>query len=168
VEAGRLQTLARQVTPSNVMEVRLELEPALAALAAQRAARDELATLRRSMIATLEAGDPAAYDAADEVFHFKIAELAHNPLFLMIYQSIREVRRHAGWTDRRREMLSPDRIARLADQHRCLFADIAGRRPEFAARGMEEHLIAVSTLMLRPRPSARVGLEPAGSGGESR
>ena len=159
VETGTLQTLARQVTPFNIMEVRLELEPALAALAAQRASSDELATLERLMQTTLGVADTAGYEAADEIFHFKIAELAHNPLFLTIYQSIRAVRRNAQWTDRRRETYSAERIAQLARQHEKLCQHIADRSSGLAAQLMEEHLITVSSVMHRERPSAH--LRPA-------
>ncbi len=148
---GGLETLARLVTPQNVMEVRLEVEPALAAHAAQRATPDEIDLLGRLMRATLQPEDLRAYETADDIFHFKIAELAHNPLFLTIYQSIRSVRRLAQWTDRRRETLSSDRIAELGVQHEQLFDHIANRRSRAAAEVMEQHLITVSNAMLRDR-----------------
>jgi len=148
---GGIETLARQVTPHNLMEVRMEIEPALAALAAQRATSEELSVLERLMQATLSPGEVRAYETADDIFHFKIAELAHNPLFLTIHQSIRSVRRHAQWTVRRRETFSPERIAALGRQHQDLFAHIAGRRPSEAAAEMERHLLAVSSTMLRVR-----------------
>ena len=149
VQINSLQTLARQVTPQNVLEVQLEVEPALAALAAERATSCELGTLDRMMRATLCAANMAAYEAADDVFHFRIAELAHNPLFLTVFQAIRAVRRHAHWTDRRREMHSAERIARLGRQHESLFRHIADRAPGPAAEQMEEHLITVSTMLRR-------------------
>ena len=159
--AGGLGTLARQVTPHNLMEVRMEIEPALAALAAQRATADELAVLERLMRATLAPEDLRAYETADDIFHFKIAELAHNPLFLTIHQSIRSVRRHAQWTARRRETLSAERLADLGAQHVALFDRIAARHSDDAAAEMERHLLSVSSAMLRQRRSE------ASSGGRS-
>lgn len=148
---GGIETLVRCVTPHNLMEVRLEIEPALAAHAAQRATPEELVVLERLMQATLTPDDPRGYETADDIFHFKIAELAHNPLFLTIHQSIRAVRRHAQWTDRRRETLSAERITTLGRQHAALYAHIAGRRPAEAAAEMEQHLLTVSSTMLRVR-----------------
>ncbi|KAF0676071.1 FadR/GntR family transcriptional regulator [Profundibacterium mesophilum] len=149
--AGAVRTLARQVTPQNVMEVRLEVEPALAALAAQRASAEELQLLRRLMGATLRAQDVRSYETADDIFHFKIAELAHNPLFLTIHQSIRSVRRHAQWTSRRRATMTPERLAELGRQHEELVTHISERRSAAAAGAMERHLITVSNAMLRER-----------------
>ena len=148
---GSIDALVREVTPHNLMEVRLEIEPALAALAAQRATPEELATLERLMRATLAPEDVRSYETADDIFHFKIAELAHNPLILAIHQTIRTVRRHAQWTDRRRETLSSERIALLGQQHETMFGHIAGRRPAEAAAEMERHLVSVSSTMLRVR-----------------
>ncbi|QDY70987.1 FadR/GntR family transcriptional regulator [Qingshengfaniella alkalisoli] len=151
----RIRTLAKDVTPHNVMEVRLEIEPALSALAAQRATGEELRQLGRLLDRTIDARDPKEYDTADEVFHFKIAELAHNPLFLTIYQSIRALRRSADWTEKRQESHSVDMIARLGVQHQNLFQKIEQRQSAEAARHMEEHLLTVSNVMLRTR---RIGV----------
>jgi len=164
---GGIDALVRHVTPHNLMEVRMEIEPALAALAAQRATAEELRVLERLMQATLSPDEVRAYETADDIFHFKIAELAHNPLFLTIHQSIRTVRRYAQWTDRRRETLSRERIAQLGQKHEALFDHIAGRRPAEAAAEMEQHLLSVSSTMLRMRrheSGAAAGLE-AGRGG---
>lgn len=151
VESGNFRILARRVTPQDVMEARLEVEPALAALAAQRASRDEIKMLDRLTRATFEASDTAGYDIADDVFHYKIAELAHNPLFLTIYQSISTVRKHADWTSRRHETYSKKMIEQLVRQHEDLFRSIAARDPRAAAETMEKHLITVSNAMLRGR-----------------
>lgn len=151
LEVAGHEAISRQVTPQNVMEVRIEVEPALAALAAQRASRPELESLERLMQATLSIDDPAAYEAADEVFHYRIAELAHNPLFLSIYQSVRAVRRRARWTDARRLTHSPRRIVLLGRQHESLTRAIASRDSAEAAHLMEEHLMTVSNAMLRNR-----------------
>jgi len=150
-ESGNFRILARRVTPQDGMEVRLEVEPALAALAAQRASRSEIKMLERLAQATFDTCDSAGYDVADDVFHYKIAESAHNPLFLTLYQSISTVRKHADWTSRRRETYSKTMIEQLVQQHRDLFQSIASRDPRAAAEAMEKHLITVSNAMLRGR-----------------
>lgn len=150
-ETGKLEVLARNVTPQNLMEVRLEIEPALAALAATRATRAEIVTLERLTEATFQAPNQQSYDKADDKFHFAIAKLAHNPLFLMIYQSVRTVRQHAAWTSRRKKSHSPERIEQLSTQHRALFHHISNRDTNAAALQMEQHLVTVSNVMLRER-----------------
>lgn len=151
VGASPFRAVAAKVMPRDVMEVRLEIEPALAALAARRASSKELKTLEQLMQATLEASDTQAYGVADDIFHYKIAELAHNPLFLTVYDSIRAVRRQAEWTRRRETRYSASTLTRLGEQHEQLFSSISTRDSRAAAEIMETHLLSVSNAMLRDR-----------------
>ncbi|WP_235963038.1 FadR/GntR family transcriptional regulator [Ruegeria haliotis] len=151
VGASPFRAVAAKVMPRDVMEVRLEIEPALAALAAQRASSKELKTLEQLTQATLEASDTQAYGVADDIFHYKIAEMAHNPLFLTVYDSIREVRRQSEWTRQRETRYSASTLTRLGEQHEQLFSSISARDSQAAAQIMETHLLSVSNAMLRNR-----------------
>ncbi len=151
VGASPFRAVAAKVMPRDVMEVRLEIEPALAALAAQRATVKELKTLEQLTQATLDAADTQAYGVADDIFHYKIAEMAHNPLFLTVYDSIRAVRRQAEWTRQRETRYSPSTLVRLGEQHQQLFSSISARNSQAAAETMETHLLSVSNAMLRDR-----------------
>jgi DNA-binding FadR family transcriptional regulator len=149
--ADSLRHLARQVTPSDIMEVRLEVEPALAALAADRARPQEIERLEQLMRATLNLSNPDDYEAADDKFHYKIAETARNPLFLTVYESIRAVRREVAWTSRRRNYHSPETLQILGEQHLTLANAITRRDSLGAAAAMEQHLLTVSKTLLRDR-----------------
>lgn len=151
VGASPFRAVAAKVMPRDVMEVRLEIEPALAALAAQRATSKELKTLEQLTQATLDAADTQAYGLADDIFHYKIAELAHNPLFLTVYDSIRAVRRQSEWTRQRETRYSASTLTRLGEQHEQLFSTISARNSQAAAQTMETHLLSVSNAMLRDR-----------------
>ncbi|ASM73068.1 MULTISPECIES: FadR/GntR family transcriptional regulator [Roseobacteraceae] len=146
-----LRSLARQVTPRDVMEVRLEVEPALAALAADRAQPQEVVLLDQLMRATLDLTNMDAYEAADDLFHYKIAETARNPLFLTVYESIRAVRRNAAWTAQRRNTYSAQTLHLLGEQHKTLADAISRRDSRGAAAAMEQHLLTVSNALLRDR-----------------
>ena len=156
VGASPFRAVAAKVMPRDVMEVRLEIEPALAALAAQRATLKELKTLEQLTQATLDAADTQAYGVADDVFHYKIAEMAHNPLFLTVYDSIRAVRRQTEWMRQRETHYSPSTLIRLGEQHQQLFRNISARNSRVAAETMETHLLSVSNAMLRDRSYGQV------------
>ncbi|SPJ26350.1 FadR/GntR family transcriptional regulator [Palleronia abyssalis] len=142
-----LGRVAREATPQDIMEVRLQIEPALAAHAASRARNEDLARLEQLMQATIDLSERAAYDAADEIFHYNIAVAARNPLFLEVYDSIRTVRRLASWGDIRRESHTPQVMARFGEQHRALFRAIQSRNGTMAAQLMEEHLLDVNRMV---------------------
>ena len=147
--SGPLGRLARAVTPHDIMEVRLEVEPALAAHAASRARPDDLARLEQFMRATLTATEPHSYETADDVFHYHIALAAKNPLFLEIFDSIRTVRKLMTWGARREQSHTPEAMARFAIQHRTLFEAIAAHDTTEAARLMQMHLLDVNQAVLR-------------------
>ena len=149
--ADGLRSLARQVTPRDVMEVRLEVEPALAALAADRAQPRDVTLLNQLMRATLDQSNMDAYEAADDMFHYKIAQIAHNPLFLTVYESIRSVRQEAVWTSQRRDSFSSQTLHLLGEQHKTWADAITRRDSRAAAAAMEEHLLTVSKSLLRNR-----------------
>ncbi|MGJ8546199.1 MAG: FadR/GntR family transcriptional regulator [Sulfitobacter sp.] len=146
-----LRNLARQVTPRDVMEVRLEVEPALAALAAERADAQDIKRLTQLVKATLNVEGMQDYEAADDLFHYKIAEAARNPLFLTVYESIRSLRKEASWTHQRRESYSVETLALLGQQHQTLADAIARKDSIAAAEAMELHLVTVSKALLRER-----------------
>ncbi|TQE98178.1 MAG: FadR family transcriptional regulator [Spiribacter salinus] len=147
-----LSRIARAVTPQDLMEVRFEIEPALAAHAAARARSGDVARLEQLMLATIDTDERAAYEIADDTFHYNIAVIARNPLFLEVYDSIRTVRKLATWASIRRESHTPDVMTRFGEQHRALFAAISSQDSQQASRLMHVHLLDVNRMVLRAKP----------------
>lgn len=149
----RLGALARRVSPRDLMEVRLELEPALAARAAQYGRPADKALLRRLLEDTLRAPDLAAYERADDIFHYKIAEMARNPVFLSLFEEIRSLRQAAEWTRARQHALGGAEIAEISQQHSAIAAAIGSGDAEAARAAMRQHMLSVGKLLsVRPAP----------------
>ena len=147
---GRLGVLARRVSPRHLMEVRLELEPAVAAHAAERGGAEDKALLLRLMEDTLRAPDLAGYERADDIFHYKIAEMACNPVFLTLFEEIRSLRQATDWTHARQSALGPDEIAENSIQHGTIANAICASAPAADRQAMRRHLEQVAaSLMLR-------------------
>jgi len=147
--AERLSTLARRVTPRDLMEVRLDLEPALAAHAALRGNAEDKARLLQLMEHSLAADDIERYEHADDLFHYKIAEMAGNPLFLSLFEEIRTLRRAGDWQRTRSAALTGDDIARLSVLHRDIAQSICAGSAEDARAAMRQHLQQVSGALRR-------------------
>lgn len=154
-DSGRHRLLAGRLTLKQLMDVRRQIEPRLAALVAESADADDILQLEVLMQNTRNAGTAHEYDLADEVFHYRIAELAENPLFLDIYDLIREMRRESGWLERRAEINLPIVIQRLGEQHQNIFDAIAERNPSAAANAVRAHLEDVSSAIDGPDPDAK-------------
>jgi len=147
-DATRLKSLARRVSAQQVMEVRLQIEPALAGLAALRADACARRVFDQATRATLEAGDQQSYDAADDVFHYKIAEMAQNPLFLTVYEAIRSVRAQASWARTRAAAYSPEVTEGLGKQHQEIAEAILRGDSVAASQAMQDHLRCVADTLL--------------------
>ncbi|HVI09661.1 MAG TPA: FadR/GntR family transcriptional regulator [Candidatus Binatia bacterium] len=81
--------VGQQEGSPHLAELRLILEPGIAALAAVRAKEDDVAAMREA-VAMMDRSqkDPAAFIEADLDFHLALAEAAANPLILSLIDSI--------------------------------------------------------------------------------
>lgn len=140
IAAPRLDTLADVL---DVMELRLAVEVEAAALAAERATRRQVATIRaalRNIDRALQSGDGAV--AEDFAFHRAIAEATGNrqfPRFLAFLGSHviprQSVRLAMDTPTERRTYLE-----RIQHEHGRIVAGISDEDPAEARRAMREHL----------------------------
>lgn len=146
----QIDGLARVATPTDVIELRMILEPQFARLAAIRASALEIARIVRLAQSPAE----GSYGAADLAFHLEVAKAARNPLGHELYDLLR----HVG-TDARVRMpqsrppCPKRRIARDAE-HAEIARAIADRDADRAEAAMRAHLSAVQQLIharLMPR-----------------
>src|SRR5207253_6040575 len=139
-------------------EARRLLEPALAALAAARATRDEIQEMER--ILEEQAKEIAAGKtglAQDAAFHTAIGAAAHNRAITRIAHAIMDL-----LTQSREESLNtPGRPTRSHEDHRRLLAAIRARDEAGARQAMIDHLQAVEGLV-RGDGEARCSSAPPG------
>jgi GntR family transcriptional repressor for pyruvate dehydrogenase complex len=131
----------------DLYEAREMLEPRLAFLAAERAARGDIDRLRHALDRQeqdLESHDPAtAYDA-DRAFHQAVAEAAGNQTFIKLHNYlsdlVSESRREAVDSASRREQAVVD--------HRHIFEAIASGDGPAASAAMLQHLKTVKEILV--------------------
>lgn len=140
---------AAQPSPSDIMEARRMLEPAIAAAAALRARPDEIAALRRLASLPPDA-DFRAWEERDTAFHAAIAAAARNPLLSALLDTLHEMRQGGDWERLRRRTVTPSRHRAHARQHAAIADGIAARDPATAATAMRAHLIEVEAAMTGP------------------
>lgn len=139
--------------PSDLLELRLALEPAAAAHAALRAQPANIAELEAAVAACAEAlaGDRAAFENADDEFHLRIAYASQNPLFAWLAEEISELRSSRMWQLMKRRAAQSDvvQLQHYADEHRAIVAAIKAGDAEAAARWSTRHLERVRTNLLQ-------------------
>lgn len=132
-----LVRIGRQEGASHLAELRLVLEPEIAALAATRIEDQLLATMREA-VATMERSlhDPGAYIEADLDFHLALAEAAANPLVLSLLDSIVGLLR-----EQRMRIFNVDGGPERGQfHHKRILSAIERRDPDAAREMMRAHL----------------------------
>ncbi|MGE0503120.1 MAG: GntR family transcriptional regulator [Rhizobiaceae bacterium] len=119
--------------------VRKALEEVTTRAAAQRASTSDLMGLRvllQRQTEAADAGDEAAFHAADEAFHAEIAAAAGYP---GIWTLVQQVKMHV---DRYRLLTLPQegRMARVQRDHAAIVAGLEARDADAAAAAMATHI----------------------------
>ena len=128
---------SEELTYKEVHEVRRLLEIDAAGLAAERATDDDLARLKMCMDRLLEAGTDAELWAMGDVeFHRTVCTLTHNPLFVIMLDSIGDVLVEI----RRATVYIPRRLPKLVVVHQRIHDAIAAHDVPRARRAMRSHL----------------------------
>ncbi len=135
------EDIAEETSPLELIETRLAIEPHVVKLVVTNASNRDLRKLREALNHVISSGtDPNAFSAADEAFHLTLADCSQNQLLIWMYQRINDIRAHSQWSERKNNILSPQKIAAYNRQHTALLQLIVRRDMEGAARAMTEHL----------------------------
>jgi len=118
-------------------ELRLILEPGIAALGAVRAKEEDVATMREAVLVMDRAQkDPDVYIEADLDFHLALAEAAANPLILSLIDSIVGLLR-----EQRMKIFNVEGgPQRGQNHHKRILEAVERRDPEMARAAMRAHL----------------------------
>ncbi len=144
-----LEELSKRTHPLEVMDARLEIEPALARLAAMRATNGDLERLLHLAEKTASSSDADSRELWDSALHRAIAEAAGNSLLLAIFDMIDRIRQDTTWRLLRERARTGDRQQLYVEQHRRVIAAIAQREAHAAEQAMREHLELVRDGLLK-------------------
>lgn len=134
--AARL-ILAKPEGMRHFQQARALFECALAEEAARMATLDDIQALEKALAANKDAiGDDARFMRTDVAFHFAVATIPRNPIYVALHEAIVE------WlVDQRSVSLRRSGTDRLAfESHREVFQAIEARDPAAASQAMRRHL----------------------------
>jgi GntR family transcriptional repressor for pyruvate dehydrogenase complex len=127
-----------------LFEVRMVIEPDLAALAARRASIEQIVKMREA----LQEQDASVKDGqtgmkADTTFHFLLAEAAGNDILFRIMDSLMDLLRET----REASLHTGGRPANSLKEHKAILRAIEARDPQAAERRMREHIADMEKLV---------------------
>ncbi|RJR45267.1 MAG: FadR family transcriptional regulator [Desulfobacteraceae bacterium] len=129
-----------KVRPAHIVEVRLLIEPAVAALAAERAAEEDLLEMRR-YLAIIPKKQTDEYVHWQIGFHRMVAKASHNPLFAMQVNIFLDFSEEMILNLRRKDRLYHDTIT-----HPAILEKIARKDADGAQRLFYDHLLQIKPL----------------------
>lgn len=126
----------------HVVEVRRVLEGEIAALAAQRATRAQVAGLKRAL-AEIDRAEAEGRDgvAEDLAFHRAIGEATGNPQFSRLLGFLEQYLREGMRITRGNEARRKDFMQQVRNEHRAIVEAIAARDPAAARKRATQHIL---------------------------
>ena len=144
---------------ADIFEVRHLLEPQIAALAAERATRDDIQSMARSLEEQAEQIDRGETGVeGDMAFHFAMARATHNETLVRVMSTIADIVHQS----RDQSLQNPGRPQRSLASHRRILEMITRGEAEAARPAMEHHLSDVEPPSVHQ--SASRGYRQAGNG----
>ena len=138
-----LSVISSMTSPTEMLEVRLLIEPLLARLAALRATDADIRHMQHLLERSEAARDPKTWELWDGRLHRMVAEAAHNRLLLSLFDAFNTMRSQKTWGQLRQTALTPERREAYCRHHRAYVAAIAKRDPPKAEEVMRRHIEAV-------------------------
>ncbi|WP_432974795.1 FadR/GntR family transcriptional regulator [Dactylosporangium sp. CA-233914] len=144
-------TAPDNTSPAEIMQVRLLLEPPVAALAARVATQADL----DRMTGFLDHGGRSEgfedFEGWDAHLHRAIAQAAHNGLLLNLFDVMNTARTLPVWGSLKRRTSTPERRCRYHGEHTAIVDALRDRDSDGAHDAMRSHLQHVAdTLLGRP------------------
>jgi DNA-binding FadR family transcriptional regulator len=146
--APDLTSRIQNASPTEVMELRLMIEPRAAELSAIRANGAEMDAMSECLKRSEEVKSIADFEMWDGLFHQALLASCHNQLLVDIYDAINTVRQKADWAKLKERVMTPARRQSTQTQHRKIVAALRARDAEGAAAEMTKHLQDVKRSIL--------------------
>ena len=135
-------------SPAEIMQVRLTIEPPIAALAARSANQADLDRITACLQAGGRCDSFEAFETQDSKLHRAIARAAHNGLLMSMFDVMSTARALPVWGSLKRRTSTPERRLGYHRGHTLIVTALADRDPAGAEAAMRAHLRDVSDNML--------------------
>ena len=134
-----LRTLGQEISLNHLHQVRSLLELENIRLAVEQGSEKDIEDLQRILTAMESAkDDPDLFASRDTEFHRRIAETTHNPLLIMLLDSIQDLMIEVRNLVAKEEGL----VERVMPAHAAILECIKSRDEKKAQQRMHEHLLA--------------------------
>ncbi len=135
-------------SPADLMEVRLIIEPQVAALAASRATAEDMRAIERALKQSVSARGLAEFEHWDAALHLAIFRAAKNAIMAAWCEAINQVRNEPDWYRLKKRSVTPELRTLYDREHGEIVAALKDRDPEAARKALFKHLSRVRDSLL--------------------
>jgi len=144
----RVEELADDIGPADVMRARELFEPQVLPLVVTHATARDFAELERCIQGGQVAQSASEFEQWDDAFHRAIVVATHNRLLLRMYSSIEAARHGPLWGNLKRSNDSPQRRALYIADHQRIVETLRSRELDAALAATRAHLERVRANLL--------------------
>ena len=137
--AGRFLAVP-SVSPAELMEARLLLEPMLVDLIVNNATTADFDRLEDCCARAEAAQTLEEFEKLDSELHEQLALATQNALFISVFRLMAEIRESGEWGFLKQKVLTAERRAALQKEHRQIVAALRQRDVDTARRAIFDHL----------------------------
>lgn len=135
-------------SPAEIMQVRLVIEPPVAALAARIATQADVDRIGECLARGGSSDAFESFEAWDAKLHRSIAQAAHNGLLMNMFDVMNTARALPVWGSLKRRTSTPERRRCYHVEHTAIVEALRDRDPEGAQATMRAHLENVADNLL--------------------
>jgi len=128
------------ISPRELMEARLSMEPVIAGLFVENASARDEARVRDCLERSEASRSFEEFELWDEAFHEAIVNGAHNPLLDQWYSLVTTTRQQTRWSGIKRRVYTAEYRSEIEKQHRAIFAALCERNADKATAMTQSHL----------------------------
>lgn len=136
-------------SPADLMEVRLIIEPQVAALAANRASAEEIQQIDFALRQSLASKGLAEFEHWDAQLHLNIFRAAKNQIMAAWCEAINRVRNEPEWYRLKKRSVTPELRLTYDQEHSAIVQAIKDRDADAARKLQLKHLSRVRDSLMR-------------------
>ena len=146
--AGSAMPIGSDASPAEVMEVRLMLEPAVAAALVTRASGADLSYMETCLERAENARDWRDFEKWDAALHATMVRATRNQFLMDIFEKIDAARRQAEWGKLKQASLTERHRLEYQHEHRAIVDALKERDADLAHDLVAQHLLHVRRNLL--------------------
>ena len=137
---ARAAAPAAHISPAELMEARLRIEPALAELIVTNATAADFERMETCLDRAERAATLDDFELWDAALHQAMARASHNRLVIRVLEMVTAVRQQSEWGKLKDRIVTPERRLKYQEEHRAIVAALKARDGVRARAAVFAHL----------------------------